>query len=192
MPRIDLRSAPSRTGPKRGQIGSNQRDLVLVRLFHWLLVPLFAIAWVTADEWDRAHEIAGYAIAALVGLRVVWGLIGTRHARFSDFLFPPSAIIGYVRDSLRLRAKRHLGHNPAGGVMVMALLLALSATAGTGVMSTMDMFWGREWVEDLHEAGAYSTLGLVFLHVAGILFSSFQHRENLVRSMFTGRKRRNS
>lgn len=161
-----------------------------VRLCHWLLVLFFAVAWITADEWDRLHEIAGYAIAMLVGLRVVWGLVGTRHARFSDFLYEPSAVIGYLKDGVHLRAKRYLGHNPAGGAMVLALLLSLLVAAGTGVMSTMDAFRGMEWVENVHEGSANLTLGLVFLHVVGVSLASLQHRENLAKAMFTGLKRR--
>ncbi len=160
-----------------------------VRLFHWALVAFFAIAWITGDDWERIHEISGYAIAVLVALRVLWGLIGSRHARFSDFVYRPAAIIGYIKRSVRLRAKRYLGHNPAGGAMVLALLLSVSLATATGVMSTTDAFWGVEWVEELHEVTANLTLGLVFLHVAGVAFASLQHRENLVRSMITGLKR---
>ncbi len=161
-----------------------------VRVFHWSLVSFFLIAWATADGWDRAHEWAGYAVLVLVGLRLVWGLIGTRYARFSDFIYRPSAVIGYLKDSLAFRAKRYLGHNPAGGAMVLVLLLSLSLAVGTGVMSTMDAYWGVEWVEELHEVTANLTIGLVFLHVMGVILSSLQHRENLVRSMFSGLKRR--
>ena len=161
-----------------------------VRLFHWSLVLVFAGVWITADEWDRVHEAAGYAIAALVGLRVVWGLIGTRHARFSDFIYRPSSVIGYLKDSVRLRARRYLGHNPAGGAMVLVLLLSLSVASATGVMSTMDAYWGREWVEDLQEGAANLTLALVLLHIAGVCLSSLAHGENLVKAMFDGLKRR--
>ncbi|MHA1570518.1 MAG: cytochrome b/b6 domain-containing protein [Alphaproteobacteria bacterium] len=161
-----------------------------VRVFHWSLVSFFLIAWATADEWDRLHEIAGYAIAVLVGLRLVWGLIGTSHARFSDFIYRPSAVIGYLKDSLRLKAKRYLGHNPAGGAMVMLLLLSLSIAVTTGIMSTMDAYGGVEWLEELHEVTANMTIGMAFLHVTGVIVSSLQHRENLVRSMFSGWKRR--
>ena len=161
-----------------------------VRLFHFSLLLFFAVAWITADELERLHEIAGYAIAILVGLRIVWGLIGTRHARFSDFLYRPSTFAGYVKDSIRMRAKRYLGHNPAGGVMILALLVSLSVATGTGIMSIMDAFWEVEWVEELHEGASNLTLGLVFLHVVGVFVASFQHRENLVGSLFTGRKRR--
>jgi len=156
-----------------------------VRLFHWSLLAFFAITWITADEWDRIHEIAGYAIAVLIGLRLVWGFIGPRYALFSNFVYGPSAVIAYVKDSVRLRAKRHLGHNPAGGAMIIALLLSLSVATGTGVMLIMDAFWEVEWVKDLHEGAANLTLGLVFLHLVGVFISSLLHRENLVRSMIT-------
>lgn len=162
----------------------------LVRIFHWSLVGLFFFAFITGDEWAKAHVVAGYAIAALVAFRVVWGFIGSRHARFADFVARPSAVFAFLRDSVLLRAKRHIGHNPAGGAMVIALLLAISAIAATGYMMTTDAFWGVEWVEEAHEAAVYATLGLIALHVGGVVLASIEHRENLVASMFTGRKRR--
>jgi cytochrome b len=161
-----------------------------VRIFHWLLVAFFTGAWITADEWDRAHEIAGYIIIGLIGLRIIWGLVGSHHARFSDFLFKPSVVMKYLKDAVLMRAKRFIGHNPAGGFMVLAMLLSLIAVSATGIMMTTDLFWGKDWVEDLHEVAANLTLGLVFLHVTGVLIASIQHRENLIRSMFTGLKRK--
>jgi len=163
---------------------------LFVRIFHWSLVALFIITWITADEWSRIHELTGYAIAGLVGLRVVWGLIGSRHARFAYFVYKPSAVVSNVKDILNKKPRRYLGHNPAGGAMVLALLTMLLAVVGTGVMSVSDMFWGVDWVEDIHKSAAYVVLGLVFLHIAGVILGSIQHRENLVRSMFTGLKRR--
>ncbi len=160
-----------------------------VRVFHWLLVAVYAAAWITADEWDRAHEIAGYAIVVLVGLRIIWGLVGSRHARFSEFIYKPAVVIGYFKDVVLMRAKRFVGHNPAGGIMVLAMLLSLVAVSATGIMMTVDSLWGKEWIEDLHEVTANLTLGLVFLHIAGVIIASVQHRENLIRSMFTGLKR---
>jgi cytochrome b len=94
-----------------------------------------------------------------------------------------------MRDMSRFRARRYIGHNPAGAAMVLALLLALAATVVTGVMMTTDAFWGAQWVEDLHGILANVTVGLVLLHVAGVLFASFEHGENLVAAMVTGRKR---
>ncbi len=160
-----------------------------VRIFHWSLVGGFAFAFLTGDEWQSAHELAGYVIASLVGLRVVWGFIGTRHARFSDFVRPPRAVIGFIGDTMHFRARRYLGHNPAGGAMVVALLLAIATICLTGWMMTTDAYWGVGWVEELHELAAYSTIGLIVLHVVGVVVASIEHRENLVRAMVTGRKR---
>lgn len=161
----------------------------LVRIFHWSLVAGFAIAWITADEWDRAHEIAGYVVGGLVAFRLIWGVIGSARARFADFMYRPATVIGYLRDSLRMRAKRYLGHNPAGGAMVIALLIALAVIVGTGIMMISRSYFGVEWVEDLHEVAANVSLILVALHVAGVALASVEHGENLVRSMVTGRKR---
>lgn len=161
----------------------------LVRIFHWSLAGLFLFAFLTGDEWDKPHEIAGYVIAGLVAFRVFWGFAGTRHARFASFVRSPFAALGYMRDGLAKRAPRHIGHNPPGGLMILALLLAISVIAATGWMMTTDAFWGVEWVEEVHEVVVYSTLGLIALHVGGVIFSSLEHGENLVRAMVTGRKR---
>ena len=161
----------------------------LVRLFHWSLVAGFTTAYVTADEIQRIHELAGYTIAGLLVLRILWGFVGTPHARFSDFVRPPGEVASFLLDSLRLKARRFIGHNPAGGAMVLALIATLGGACVTGYMMTTDAFWGIGWVEDLHEVLANGTLALVFLHLAGVLLASFEHRENLVRAMVTGRKR---
>lgn len=160
-----------------------------VRVFHWSLAGLFLFCFATGDLWQHPHEWAGYAIAALVGGRVVWGLIGPAHARFSDFLYRPAVIVGFLRDSLRLRARRYLGHNPAGGAMVIALLVATTVICATGVMMGMDAFWGEEWVEDLHVGTTWLAIALIVLHLGGVILASIEHRENLVLSMLTGRKR---
>lgn len=162
----------------------------LVRVFHWTLAGAFAIAWLTGDELDRLHEVTGYVIIALLGVRIVWGFIGTAHARFADFVYSPSRVIGYLADTARLRARRYLGHNPAGGAMVIALLLVLAATAGSGFAMTTDAFHDAHWVEEVHEFMANAAILLVGLHIAGVAVSSLEHRENLVRAMITGRKRR--
>lgn len=162
---------------------------VFVRAFHWSLVISFAFAWITADEWDRLHEWSGYTASALVALRVVWGFVGVRHARFSDFVRSPFVVLGYLGDVLRGRERRFLGHNPAGGTMIIALLIGICGLGATGWMMTSNAFWGVEWVEDVHEVLANGLLALVALHVAGVLMASFSHRENLVLAMLTGRKR---
>jgi len=160
-----------------------------VRIFHWMLLGLFVAAFVSAEESETLHVWIGYSIALLLILRVAWGFVGSRHARFSDFVRSPRATGVYLVQVLRSKAPRHLGHNPAGGIMVVALLLAVSGIAATGIMMTTDAFWGSEALEDIHEALVYGTIGLICLHVAGVILSSIQHRENLVRAMFTGRKR---
>jgi cytochrome b len=139
---------------------------LFVRLFHWSLVALFVVAYATGDEVERVHIAAGYSIAALLALRIIWGFVGPRHARF-----------------------RHLGHNPAGGLMIVALIVMLAATCATGYMMTTDAYWGAKWVEETHEVLANATVALIALHVLGVLVASFQHRENLVKAMVTGRKR---
>jgi len=159
-----------------------------VRIFHWSLVGLFIFAFATGDEWDKAHETAGYVIAGLIAARVLWGFVGTRHARFSDFIHSPATVLGFLRDSVMLKAKRHIGHNPAGGAMVIALLIAISVICASGIMMGMDAFWGEEWVEELHEGAVNVTLVLVALHIIGVIVASVEHRENLVRAMITGRK----
>jgi len=161
----------------------------LVRIFHWSLVGLFTFAFLTGDEWQKPHEVAGYIIAGLIGFRVIWGLIGSRYARFASFIYRPSTVAGFLADTVRMKARRYLGHNPAGGLMVAGLLLAIVGISLSGWMMTTDAYWGVGWVEELHEAAAFTALGLVALHVGGVIVASFEHGENLVRAMVTGRKR---
>ena len=161
-----------------------------VRAFHWSLVALFITAYATGDEIEQVHIAAGYAIAALLALRAVWGFIGPTHARFSSFVRSPREVLVYLRDVALVRAPRYLGHNPAGGMMIIALIVMLTATCVTGIMMTTDAFWGAEWIEEVHGALANGTLGLIALHVIGVLVASFEHRENLVKAMVTGMKRR--
>ena len=161
----------------------------LVRIFHWSLVGLFTFAFLTGDEWQKPHEVAGYIIAGLIGFRVIWGLIGSRYARFASFIYRPSTVAGFLADTMRMKARRYLGHNPAGGMMVAGLLLAIVGISLSGWMMTTDAYWGVGWVEELHEAAAFTALGLVALHVGGVIVASFEHGENLVRAMVTGRKR---
>jgi cytochrome b len=161
----------------------------LVRIFHWSLVIAFATAWISAGESGHIHRLAGYAVLGLVGFRLAWGLIGTRHARFADFVRGPGAVLRYLGELRRGRPARHRGHNPAGGAMVVALLTLLMIAAGSGYMLTTDAFWGVEWVAGLHAAAANLALILIPLHVAGVVLSSLIERDNLVLAMITGRKR---
>ena len=161
----------------------------LVRVFHWALVAAFLVAWATSEELRSVHEIAGYTVIGLIAVRVVWGLVGTRHARFSSFLYHPVTVLRFLGDSIALKARRYIGHNPAGGIMVVLLLLTLLATAVSGYMMTTDAFWGIRWVRQAHELSVDLALVLIVLHLVGVAVASYEHRENLVKAMITGRKR---
>jgi cytochrome b len=161
----------------------------VVRIFHWSLVGLFTFSFFTGDEWKQAHIYSGYAIIGLLAIRVIWGIVGSRHARFSSFIYHPATVLRFIADSIKMRAKRYIGHNPAGGMMVLALLLMISTIVTTGYMMTTDAYWGEEWVETVHKTAVYTTIGLIVLHIAGVILASFEHKENLVRAMITGRKR---
>lgn len=172
-----------------------------VRLFHWGLAASFATAFIVEDHNLAVHSWAGYLALALIAARIPWGLFGPRHARFSDFVRSPAAALRYAKESLTGRAARHLGHNPAGALMVVTLLvlvplLALTGMAslaieeGAGPLAGLLAGVGRKgvWVAELHEILADTTLVLVGIHVAGVLVESLVHRENLVLSMITGRR----
>jgi cytochrome b len=177
---------------------------LLVRVFHWCLVAAFFVTYVTEDNLMSLHLAAGYMILGLVAFRIVWGFIGTRHARFGDFVKSPSTVFDYLGDMLHFRAKRYLGHNPAGGAMVIALLLSLIAAGVTGLLAygTEDHagplaayvqdwpHWTEDFMGEAHEFLANLTLLLVVFHVTGVIVASLEHRENLISSMWHGRKRR--
>jgi len=174
----------------------------LVRIFHWSLVGAFGLAFVTAEEFESLHVRVGYFILGLVAFRLVWGVIGTRNARFTTFVKSPGAALAYVMDLVRLKARHYVGHNPAAGLMIVALLVALVVTSVTGLMTLggeeaqgplapwMANFggWGGEVAEEVHEVAAFGTLLLAGLHVVGVLASSLVHGENLIRAMVTGKK----
>ncbi|HID47999.1 MAG TPA: cytochrome B [Chromatiales bacterium] len=174
----------------------------LVRGFHWTLVLAFFIAYFTEDDLLALHVWAGYTVLGLVLVRLVWGLIGTRYARFSSFLYRPAEVKGFLRDTLHGRARRYLGHNPAGGAMIILMLVVLILTGLSGLViygieegaGPLAMLAGSaEWIEEVaeesHEFLANFMLLLVIVHVIGVLVESLLHHENLARSMITGRKR---
>lgn len=159
-----------------------------VRVFHWLAVLCFFGAWITAESerWRLLHVTLGYTLAGLVVFRLVWGLLGTRHARFASFVRGPKAVARYLASLVRGRPEHHTGHNPAGALAIVGLL-ALAALVTLSGWATYHEVWA-DWPEDVHEGVANAMMALVLVHVAGVVVSSWMHRENLVAGMVSGRK----
>jgi cytochrome b len=189
-----------------------------VRVGHWLLAALFAFAYLTGEGDSDLHVYAGYGVLAVAAFRILWGFAGTRYARFSQFLRGPRATFAYLKSFAAGRPDHYLGHNPAGGWMIVLLLAMLAVTGWTGLETYGGQGHGplaqgvaivavaraeggaprkpkrqrsareRFWKE-LHEGFANATLALVLLHIAGAVAASLVHRENLVKAMVTGDKR---
>ena len=203
----------------------------IVRIGHWTLVIAFFTAYLTEDDFLTQHVWAGYVVGIVVCVRLLWGLVGTKHARFVNFVKSPAVTLRYIGDLAANRAKRYAGHNPAAGAMILALLISLSGTVISGLMAyaieedagplaglvadgsapaSLPALTGvayahaddyaaddghednafEEFWEEVHEILANFTLLLVGLHIAGVLFSSYAHKENLIRGIIDGRKRR--
>ena len=158
------------------------------RLLHWALV--LAVAAAGAVAWlPRWHEGAGLVALAAVGLRLAWGWRGGPYARFAQFVASPRATWYYARALRRGQERRYLGHNPLGGWMVLALLACVAGLSLTGWLFYTDAFWGDAALLGLHQALAWTLLALVVLHLAGVVFTSLRHRENLALAMLSGSKR---
>ncbi len=159
-----------------------------VRIFHWLLAACFAGAYLTAESesWRLLHVTLGYTLGGLIAFRLVWGVLGTRYARFASFVRSPSVLKLYVGSLLAGRPAHFTGHNPLGGVAIVLMLLAGAAITATGYAAYNDI--GGEWVAEVHEAAANGMLVLVAVHLCGVALASWMHRENLPRAMVTGLK----
>lgn len=162
-------------------------DLPL-RLFHWALVPGFTANALFTNPEGAPHRLTGYAVAALLGFRLVWGLVGGRHARFADFPPSPRAALGQMAEMATGRRLAHAGHSPLGALMIYNLLLTLAAIAVTGYMMTTLAWFGVEWVEETHEALVTWAELSILVHVAAVVVESRRLRVNLPRAMVTGYK----
>lgn len=190
-----------------------------VRIFHWSLVVSFAVAYTTEDDTLAIHVWAGYLVGGLVLARILWGFVGPKHARFSDFVCSPFTAWCYLIDLLRFKAPRHIGHSPAGGMMVLFLIVGCLVTVWTGLQQYAaeegkgPLAWEapavaavaladedererhdgddeeEEGEDGLHEWLAHFTFLGVLFHIAGVILASIAHKENLVRAMVTGLKR---
>lgn len=168
------------------------------RLFHWSLLALIVLCWFTGEEENLAtvHRVAGEAIAGLLVFRVIWGFVGGEHSRFSDFAAGPAAVINHLRDLMSPAPKRHLGHNPLGGIAVFLLLAVTTTVVVSGLFSSNEGLagpfagrWGFE-LSDLHETAFRVLQGLVALHVLGVAVESWKTRDALAPAMITGSKTR--
>ena len=160
-----------------------------MRIFHWSLAIGIAAAWLTRHGFGAVHEWIGYATLALVAIRIVHGFAGTRYALFAQFVRGPGMTLGYAKQLTRGDEPRYIGHNPLGGWMVIALLANAAAAGLSGWLYTTDRWWGDPLMENIHEWLANSLLVLVALHLSGVIFTSWRHRENLVAAMLHGKKR---
>ena len=210
----------------------------LIRIGHWTLVIAFFTAYLTEDDLMPIHVWAGYVVGGYLLMRIVWGFVGGKYVRFSHFVYSPARVTDYLKNLIARKPQHYIGHNPAGGAMVIALLLSLTGTAVTGmklyavednkspfalsaeqvqtqiqsvsVISTAKAEGAKdddeddeseaadtghivdkqseEFWEELHEIFANLTLLLVFLHILGVIVSSYVDKEPLVKAMLTGKK----
>lgn len=159
-----------------------------VRVFHWSLVLCFAGAWLTAESevWKLWHVSFGYSMALLIVFRLIWGVVGTPYARFSQFIKGPKAVKEYLMSYARQQPMHYVGHNPAGALAIVAIMLTIIATVASGFASYEEI--GGEWLEEIHEGAANLLMAIVVIHITAVLLTSFIHKENLVRAMITGKK----
>lgn len=186
------------------EVGSSERGIPVwdlpVRFFHWALVLLIGFSWLSGEmEWMTWHLYSGYAVLALVLFRVIWGFIGSTHARFADFIYGPGAVIAYMRTLPSRTAAKFAGHNPLGGISVVLILLCVLVQAGTGLFANDDILTEgplykhvskdlSDFLTTIHKYNFNVLLTLIGVHVAAVLYYLFYKSENLIKPMFTGRK----
>ncbi len=175
-----------------------------IRIFHWSLVVLFFTAYLSEDDLQTVHFYAGYGVACLITFRLLWGCVGSHHARFTNFVTSFAELKSYLKSLTSRRVKHYTGHNPAGGWMVVLLLvilillsvsgLFLAAAEGEGPLAAWYVsghwLYSESVMEPLHEFAANFMISLIVIHVAGVLVSSVVHKENLIKAMLTGNKNR--
>ena len=161
---------------------------IVTRVFHWALVVAFCIAQLTAEEWDPVHEYTGYVVLSLIGFRIAWGLVGPRNVRFCEFVKSPRIIVTHVANIWTGQHVAEAGHNPAGGAMVVILLIWLTLTGLTGWLSVNISGGFAKSLEEIHEFLGEFSLLLILVHITGVIVMGFVERQELARSMIDGKK----
>ena len=161
-----------------------------VRLFHWSLVSCVLLNQFILEAGETAHEWTGYLASALVLARVLWGFVGSRHARFADFFPTPGRLYRHFKALSQGQHPQYAGHNPLGALMMLALMAVVLGLGVTGFLQTTDTFWGEEWLQDLHEVLGSALIALAGLHAAAAIIMGRIERTNLVAAMVTGVKQR--
>lgn len=171
----------------------------LTRVFHWGLAFFFVVAYFFESEGLKLHVHVGYTILLLVLFRLVWGAIGSKYSRFTNFIVSPRVSLSYLVSIWQGKSKHYIGHNPAGAVMIVTLLLMLLVTAFTGMIlyslqgsgplaNTFFQSWPGGLLSNVHDLAANISIGLIVIHIIGAVASSVVQEENLVKSMVTGKK----
>ena len=160
-----------------------------IRFFHWNIAFGFLLNYLVIDDNNFLHEWLGYYLLVLLMLRIIWGFWGSHHARFKNF-FPSFKLLKYyLMNMVILKEPDYMGHNPVGAVMIMVIIMFLFAISISGWMMGLDLFWGVSWVEDIHYYSSTALFYLIFIHVMGVIYTSWRHKNNLIKSMITGRKK---
>lgn len=160
-----------------------------VRLFHWSVATIFLLDFWVLEEGDPPHEWAGYLLGVLLLMRIIWGFIGPHNARFASFFPTPHRVMHHLSEMKHRRFDRREGHNPLGGAMVIALMFMLAIVSLSGWMLNWDMFWGEDWVEEVHEVSAELTMILVVVHVSAVIIMGRFSGIPLIRTMLTGKRK---
>lgn len=176
-----------------------------IRLFHWILALSFVAAYLSAKfHFGYLHSLTGYFLCVLLLARMLWGFTGSQFARFKSFIFTPSVTITYLRSLIKGNPAHYLGHNPAGALMVFVLLgiLTLILLSGLATLAVIDFEGPMQFLNNyMDDNASYAVrhlhgwlidiaLLLIPLHVLGVVIGSIQHKENLVKAMFTGKKKK--
>ena len=153
-----------------------------IRVFHWSVVTGVVLDYWFLEGGDEPHEWVGYAVLALVGLRILWGFLGPANARFVSFVTGPGSVAANLKEPAG-HHRDHSGHSPAGGWMILLLLVLLIAAGVTGWMQELDRFWGEEWVQDLHEYVSHGLVVAASVHVLAVLWLQLRYKLPLVQRM---------